>query len=1100
VPADCEKASHVKRTCALCGETIEEAYPDDVAEPALGHKEALMEDVAPTCKDTGLSGGVYCTVCGKTLLEPTEVPIDADAHKVELSKTLKEATCTTTGIGKYVCGLCGKDMGYKTIAAQHDWQEVSRVEATCSKDGKAEYVCAVCEETKEETLKATGEHTPAEDEKVFEATCTEPERIANYCSVCGEILGQAEAVEGSKPLGHDMVLDTANENYKAATCTEGGLDTLKCSRCDVTEEKATEALGHSCNDGAHVEADCDHASGVKYTCTVCGETMVEAYPDGVGEPALGHKEALMADVAPTCKDTGLTGGVYCTVCGETLVEPTEVPVDLNAHVKKLSKTLKEATCTTTGIGKYVCELCGADMGYKTIAAQHDWQEVSRVEATCGKDGKAEYVCAACKETKEEILKATGKHTPAGEETIVEATCTEPQKIANYCSVCGEIIGEAEIVDGSEPLGHDLVLDTTNENYKAATCTEGGLDTLKCSRCDYIGAKITEALGHKWDDGDVVEAGCENAAGVKHTCTVCGETMVEEFEGELAQPALGHKPASMEEIPSTCQTKGLTGGVYCTVCGATLVQPTELPLDPNVHEYQPSDKPLREATCSVTGIVKQTCKCGKTTYATIEKLPHEMGEDGVVTKDATCTEPGTLTFTCTVCGETVEETIAPIGHAWSEEKTSDDSTIVYRECAVCGEIEVLENLNGDGTCTHNATKTEIVTEPTCTDAGVKKVVCLFCGEILEEEAEIPALGHTEEVIPAKEATCAEAGLTEGKKCSVCGKTLVAQEKIPALNHTEEVIPAKEATCAEAGLTEGKKCSVCGEILTAQEEIPALNHTEEVIPAKEATCAEAGLTEGKKCSVCGEILAAQEEIPALSHTEEVLPAVEPTCTETGLTEGKKCTVCGEILAAQEEIPALGHKEEVVPGKAATCTEDGLTDGKVCSRCDAILAEQEVIPAAHTEQIVPGKAATCTEDGLTDGKVCAVCGAILVEQEVIPAAHTEEVVPGKAATCIEDGLTDGKVCAVCGAILVEQEVIPAAHTEEVIPGKAATCTEDGLTEGKKCSVCDEILTAQKDIPAIGHHYVYKDSYLDDNGKAYVEKECEYCKDIITVTAPNP
>lgn len=42
------------------------------------------------------------------------------------------------------------------------------------------------------------------------------------------------------------------------------------------------------------------------------------------------------------------------------------------------------------------------------------------------------------------------------------------------------------------------------------------------------------------------------------------------------------------------------------------------------------------------------------------------------------------------------------------------------------------------------------------------------------------------------------------------------------HTEEVIPGYDATCTEAGLTEGKKCSECGEILVAQNEIQARGH--------------------------------------------------------------------------------------------------------------------------------------------------------------------------------------------------------------------------------------------------------------------------------------
>ena len=45
------------------------------------------------------------------------------------------------------------------------------------------------------------------------------------------------------------------------------------------------------------------------------------------------------------------------------------------------------------------------------------------------------------------------------------------------------------------------------------------------------------------------------------------------------------------------------------------------------------------------------------------------------------------------------------------------------------------------------------------------------------------------------------------------------------HTEEVIPAVEATCTTEGRTEGKRCSECGEILVAQETVPALGHTTE-----------------------------------------------------------------------------------------------------------------------------------------------------------------------------------------------------------------------------------------------------------------------------------
>ena len=131
-----------------------------------------------------------------------------------------------------------------------------------------------------------------------------------------------------------------------------------------------------------------------------------------------------------------------------------------------------------------------------------------------------------------------------------------------------------------------------------------------------------------------------------------------------------------------------------------------------------------------------------------------------------------------------------------------------------------------------------------------------------------------------ATC-----TQPSTCSKCGKT----EGEP-LGHKEEIDAAKEPSCTETGLTEGRHCSVCGEVLAAQEEIPALGHKEEIDAAKEPSCTETGLTEGRHCSVCGEVLAAQEEIPALGHD----------WIRASFKRPQVCAVCGE---KGEE--ALGYK---------------------------------------------------------------------------------------------------------------------------------------------------------------------------------------------------
>ena len=82
--------------------------------------------------------------------------------------------------------------------------------------------------------------------------------------------------------------------------------------------------------------------------------------------------------------------------------------------------------------------------------------------------------------------------------------------------------------------------------------------------------------------------------------------------------------------------------------------------------------------------------------------------------------------------------------------------------------------------HEHDYTSVVTAPTCTEAGYTTYTC-SCGDSYVAD-EVAALGHTEVVVPAVDATCTETGLTEGKKCSVCDKVLVAQEVVPALGHS------------------------------------------------------------------------------------------------------------------------------------------------------------------------------------------------------------------------------------------------------------------------------------------------------------------------------
>ena len=207
---------------------------------------------------------------------------------------------------------------------------------------------------------------------------------------------------------------------------------------------------------------------------------------------------------------------------------------------------------------------------------------------------------------------------------------------------------------------------------------------------------------------------------------------------------------------------------------------------------------------------------------------------------------------------------------------------------------------------------VVTPPTCTEQGYTTYTCpedgeSYVGDYVEPLGHTPSEAVKENVV---DATCLGGGSYDLTiYCSVCGEELSRESvEVEKKDHTPETVPGKAATCTQAGLTEGSKCSVCGIVLTEQEVIPAAHTSGEAVEENKvaATCtAEGSYEEVVYCTVCEEELSRKKvTVEKADHTLEVVPGKAATCTETGLTEGEKCSVCGTVLKAQEEIPASGH----------------------------------------------------------------------------------------------------------------------------------------------------------------------------------------------------
>ena len=405
-----------------------------------------------------------------------------------------------------------------------------------------------------------------------------------------------------------------------------------------------------------------------------------------------------------------------------------------------------------------------------------------------------------------------------------------------------------------------------------------------------------------------------------------------------------------------------------------------------------------------GTVTITAKTtnGLTANAQIKVVSGHTFGTWTTTKNATCTQVGTKSRKCTVCGKTETQTIAKTGH-----KSVTDKAI-------------------PATCT--------------TDGKTEGSHCSVCGAVIKAQDTIKATGHKfGNWTTTKSATCTESG-TQIRKCETCGAT--ESKSLSAKGHTEVVDKAIPATCTTDGKTEGSHCSVCGAVIKAQDTIKATGHTfGNWTTTKSATCTESG-TQIRKCETCG--ATESKSLSAKGHTEVVDKAIPATCTTDGKTEGSHCSVCGAVIKAQEIIKATGHKfGNWTTIKPATCTESG-TQIRKCENCGATESKSLSVKG-HTEVVDKAIPATCTTDGKTEGSHCSVCGAVIKAQTTITATGHKSSgwIVDKTASIGVKG-SKHKECTVCKKVLETAE-IPALSKISISKASVTLSTSTYAYDGK-------------------------------------------------------
>lgn len=493
------------------------------------------------------------------------------------------------------------------------------------------------------------------------------------------------------------------------------------------------------------------------------------------------------------------------------------------------------------------------------------------------------------------------------------------------------------------LQHNLLIEHT--------CTkDGSVEHYHCSICDMnfvdeAGTTVLEDVvipaAHTFGDWmPKKEATCVEEGHEDHCyCSVCGlykmlssdgETYVDATEKEVVIPVIEHKGTHVEYKEKGCTENGVREHWVCEVCNKIFGdkemtnewQPEDV-IIPAGHRYIPVEE--KAATCAEDGNVEHyRCECGYMVVIDGEALKEVTLKDvTILAKGHTMTKVESKTPTCT-----------------------GEGNVEYYNCSVCkknfadekGEKElatVVEAAKG-----HKLTKVE-AKAATCTAAGnIEHYSCDGCKklfadaeaktEITAEKVAVAAKGHTEVAVAGKAATCTEAGLTEGKKCSVCGTVTVEQKTIDALGHKLTKVETKAATYSEAGNIEHYACA-CGKLFADAEGKKEI--TDVVIP--QLIKVEEEKAEVSKDAVDNAIADAKEKAEETGKPVEVVievpkaPVVEkPEDGETGAPEEKPEQKPQEVVKVELPVQALENvaKEEanltvVMPSVTVTVDTDAL-----------------------------------------------------------------------------------------------------------------------------------------------------------------------------------
>ncbi|MBQ7670897.1 MAG: hypothetical protein IJS45_09285 [Clostridia bacterium] len=482
------------------------------------------------------------------------------------------------------------------------------------------------------------------------ADCLNPAVYYKSCSRCHiASTSDDDTFEYGEALGHDFTDEVADAKYlkDAADCLNPAVYYKSCTRCHIASETDTfeygEPNGHTFTDETVADdrlksaADCTNPAVYYKSCKDCGVASTDENDTFTVGEALGHEYTEQTVDAKYLKSAAdcLNAAVYyknCWRCHEASTDENDTFTngealghDFTDEVADAKYLKSEADCLNPAVYYKSCTRCH-------IASTNENETFTDGDAL-GHDFTDEVA-------QEKYLK-----TPAD--------CTNPAVYFKSCSRC-HIASETDTFNYGEPNGHTFTDEIAEPRYlkSPADCENPAVYYKSCKDCgepsndDALTFTVGNPLGHDYDNGEDIEIVIDpEDPDNKLSLRVCSR-------GDCAVDGNGIE-YEIEVVEPTCTAKGYTK--YLNRVTEEEIIDANSYTDPVPHNFI-AGVPV-PPSCTEKGYTPYTCTVGGEIENRdfVDELGHKWS-DGVVTKEATATEEGEKTFTCTRCGATKTETI------------------------------------------------------------------------------------------------------------------------------------------------------------------------------------------------------------------------------------------------------------------------------------------------------------------------------------------------------------------------------------------------------------------------------------------------------------